>query len=77
MPTVDYRLHASAHHGARAPPRRYAKFVEDATLTFTMLFFIEMILKHFAAGADDDRFFIRYFAAGYKDFMAEGWCDLP
>jgi hypothetical protein len=46
VPTVDYRLHASAHHDARAPPRRYAKFVEDATLTFTMLFFIEMILKY-------------------------------
>ena len=46
VPTVDYRLHASAHHGARAPPRRYAKFVEDATLTFTMLFFVEMILKY-------------------------------
>ena len=29
-----------------APPRRYAKFVEDATLTFTMLFFVEMILKY-------------------------------
>ena len=42
-----------------------------------MLFFIEMILKHFAEGADDDRFFIRYFAAGYKDFMAEGWCEIP
>ena len=28
------------------PPRRYAKFVEDATLTFTMLFFVEMILKY-------------------------------
>ena len=27
-------------------PRRYAKFVEDATLTFTMLFFVEMILKY-------------------------------
>jgi hypothetical protein len=22
-------------------------------------------------------FFIRYFAAGYKDFMAEGWCEIP
>jgi len=30
----------------RSIPRRYAKFVEDATLTFTMLFFIEMILKY-------------------------------
>ena len=46
MPTVDHRLHASAHPGAHAPPRRYAKFVEDATLTFTMLFFVEMILKY-------------------------------
>jgi hypothetical protein len=31
---------------ALPPPRRYAKFVEDATLTFTMLFFVEMILKY-------------------------------
>jgi hypothetical protein len=22
-------------------------------------------------------FFMRYFAAGYKDFMAEGWCEIP
>jgi hypothetical protein len=46
VPTVDHGLHASAHHYARRPPRRYAKFVEDATLTFTMLFFVEMILKY-------------------------------